>query len=172
MIMSPAARKFALTVHVTSSIGWLGAVAAFLVLAVAGVGGGSHPLVRAAYVSMAPITWVIILPLATGSLLSGIVSALGTRWGLVRYYWILVKLLATAFATFVLMIHMQPIDRLASAAASAKAWDAHLDGAQWMMVTASGVAALVLIGLTVLSIYKPQGLTPYGARKLRELSRA
>ena len=35
--MTPGLRKFALTTHVTSSVGWLGAVGAFLALAIAGV---------------------------------------------------------------------------------------------------------------------------------------
>jgi hypothetical protein len=39
MAMTPRLRKFALTAHVTSSVGWLGAVAAFLALAVAGLTG-------------------------------------------------------------------------------------------------------------------------------------
>lgn len=34
--MSPTLRKFTLTAHVTSSVGWLGAVACFLVLAAVG----------------------------------------------------------------------------------------------------------------------------------------
>ncbi len=37
MIMPPQLRKLALTVHVTASVGWLGAVAAFLALAIAGL---------------------------------------------------------------------------------------------------------------------------------------
>ncbi|MFD2615698.1 hypothetical protein [Paenibacillus gansuensis] len=36
MFLSPRHQKFALTVHITSSVGWLGAVAVFLALAVAG----------------------------------------------------------------------------------------------------------------------------------------
>ena len=34
--MSPRLRKLALTAHVTFSVGWLGAVAAFLALSIAG----------------------------------------------------------------------------------------------------------------------------------------
>jgi hypothetical protein len=35
--MTPGLRKFALTTHVTSSVGWLGAVVAFLALAIVGL---------------------------------------------------------------------------------------------------------------------------------------
>lgn len=37
MMMTPGVRKVALTTHITSSVGWLGSVSAFLALAIAGV---------------------------------------------------------------------------------------------------------------------------------------
>ena len=45
MAMTPGLRKVALTTHVTSSVGWIGAVAAFLALAIAGV-GSQDPVVE------------------------------------------------------------------------------------------------------------------------------
>jgi hypothetical protein len=62
------------------------------------------------------ITWLVVVPLALASLLTGVVSSLGTRWGLFRYYWILVKPLITPFATVVLLVHIQSIELLAGAA--------------------------------------------------------
>lgn len=50
--VTPPLRKFALTAHVISSVGWLGAVAAFLALAVAGLAGRDARLVRASYLAM------------------------------------------------------------------------------------------------------------------------
>ena len=61
--MTPGLRKFALTMHVTSSVGWLGAVGAFLCLAIAGVGSADPQLVRAAYLAMHLTTWFVIIPL-------------------------------------------------------------------------------------------------------------
>jgi hypothetical protein len=52
MTMRPRLRKFALTAHVTSSVGWLGAVAGFLALAVAGLTSQDAQMVRAAYLAM------------------------------------------------------------------------------------------------------------------------
>src|SRR5262245_15129203 len=102
MIMTPSLRKLALTAHVTSSIGWFGAVAAFLALSVVGMTSPDAHLGRAAYLAMEVITRFVIVPLAIVSLLSGIVSSLGTKWGLFRYYWVLVKLVITVFATLIL----------------------------------------------------------------------
>jgi len=46
-------------------------------------------------------TWPVIAPLAFVSLLSEVVSSLGTNWSLFRYYWVLLELLITIFATTV-----------------------------------------------------------------------
>lgn len=162
--MTPAARRVVFTAHVTSSIGWFGAVAAFLVLAIAGLSYQDLTRVRAAYLAMQWTTWFVIVPFALLSLLSGVISSLATRWGLVRCYWVLLKLLVTLFATVVLLVHTEPIDTLASVAIQATGFNSDLHGRQLMMVVASAGALAVLIVLTVLSVYKPQGITRYGAR--------
>lgn len=51
MTFSPRVGKFTLTVHVTSSVGWLGAVGAFLALAVAGLTSNSAQIVRALHLT-------------------------------------------------------------------------------------------------------------------------
>jgi hypothetical protein len=168
MIMTSGLRKFALTLHVTSSIGWFGAVAAFLALALAGMTNQDRELVRAAYLVMGLTTWYVIVPLCFASLLSGIVSSLFTKWGLFRYYWVLMKLVITSFATIVLLVHTQPIDRLSEIAAKTAVLGASLQNEQRLMVVASSAALLVLLVLTALSVYKPRGMTPYGWRKQDE----
>ncbi|MGH9905788.1 MAG: hypothetical protein ACRD8U_09435, partial [Pyrinomonadaceae bacterium] len=64
MIMTPRLRKFALTTHVASSVGWLGSVASFLALAVVGLTSKNIQTVRAAYLAMELIAWFVIIPLA------------------------------------------------------------------------------------------------------------
>src|SRR5258708_14304973 len=168
MIMLPGLRKFALTAHVTSSIGWFGAVAVFLALAIVGLTSQDAQLVRASYLVMGLTTWFVIVPLAFASLTTGVVSSLGTRWGLFRYYWVVMKLIITLVATVVLMIHTQTIDLLVVAPARSAVLGINLSGAQLNMVVASGLALIVLLVLTVLSVYKPRGMTGYGQRKQDE----
>jgi hypothetical protein len=165
MIMSPGLRKLALTAHVTTSIGWFGAVAAFLALSIVGMTSQDAQLGRAAYLSMELTTRFVIVPLAVASLLSGMVSSLGTKWGLFRYYWVLLKLLITVLATFVLFVHLQPIEHLATVAAMTAVSGAALRGSQLNMLVAATLALVVLLTLTALSVYKPRGMTPYGQRK-------
>src|SRR5262245_50856122 len=116
-MMTAGVRKLALTTHITVSVGWLGSVAAFLALAVAGVASRDAQIVRGAYVSMHVTTWFVIVPFCLASLLTGIIESVGTAWGLFRHYWVLVKLLLTLFATVILLVHTQPIDRVAELAA-------------------------------------------------------
>ena len=165
--MTPRLRKFALTAHVTSSIGWFGAVAAFLVLAVAGLTSPDPQMVRAAYLAMELTGWFVIVPFAIASLLTGVVSSLGTTWGLFRYYWVLIKLLITVVSTVVLLVHMPPISGLADVAAETTLSGADLGGLRIQVVVQAGAALLVLLVATALSVYKPRGMTRYGQRKQR-----
>jgi hypothetical protein len=88
MIMTSGLRKFVLTAHVTSSVGWLGAVVAYLALAVAALTSQDAQTVRAAWIAMELTGWFVIVPLALASVLIGVVNALGTPWGLFRHYWV------------------------------------------------------------------------------------
>ncbi len=68
MVMTPRLRKFALSAHVTASVGWLSAVAGFLALAVAGLTRQDAQMVRAAYLAMVLTGWFVIVPLSLASL--------------------------------------------------------------------------------------------------------
>jgi hypothetical protein len=168
MILSSGPRKIALTAHVVSSIGWFGAVAAFLALALVGMGSTGQELVRAAYLAMKLTAWLVIVPFAALSLGSGVVSSLLTKWGLFRHYWVLLKLVITSGATFLLLVHTQAVDQLADIAAKTVALDAYPHGIQIKMVVTSGATLVVLMMLTGLAVYKPRGMTPYGQRKQNE----
>lgn len=69
MVMAPRLRRFALTVHITSTVGWLGAIAGFLALAVAGLVSSDVQLVRSSYLAMELIGWYVLVPLSIGSLI-------------------------------------------------------------------------------------------------------
>jgi hypothetical protein len=160
--MGPRLRQFALTLHVTSSVGLHGAIAAFLALAVTGATNQDEQMVRAAYVTMQLIARFVVVPLTFASLLTGLIQSLGTPWGLFRHYWVLVKLLLTVLAAAILLLKMELINcaaRLATEAALSRA-DLREAGVQLMVHAASGL--LVLLVPVILSVYKPQGLTRYG----------
>lgn len=165
--MPPAVRKLVLTAHITTSVGWLGAVAGFLALAVAGLTSSDESTVRGAYVATDVITWAVVVPMCLASLLTGVVQSLGTPWGLFRHYWVIVKLALTVVATALLLLHTQPIDRLGDVAASTDRFGADLAGMRVQLVADSAAASVVLLGATVLAVYKPRGETRWGRRARR-----
>ena len=165
--MRPRLRKFVLTAHVISSVGWLGAVLAYLALDITAVTGRNVEIVRAAYVGMDLTIWYAIVPLALASVLIGVVNALGTPWGLFRHYWVLLKFLLTILATIVLLQEAQVVSALAEAAASVTD-PRDLPGT--LLHSIGGF--LVLLGTAVLAIFKPRGVTRYGWRKQHERSDA
>jgi hypothetical protein len=164
----PRLRKLTLTLHVTSSVGWLGAVAAFLALAVAGLSSSSPQTVRGAYLAMDVVGWCVIVPFSVASLLTGLVQSLGTVWGLLRHYWVIAKLLITVVATLLLLVHMQPVGHLADAAARAALVDGELQGMRIQLIADAAAALLVLLTAAALSVFKPRGVTRYGRRRQRE----
>lgn len=168
MTLTPSLRKFVLTAHITFTVGWLGAVAGFLALALAGLTSQEAQIVRAAYLAMELIARFVIVPLSFAPLLTGPLLSLGTPWGLFRHYWILIKLLITVLCTIIMQVHMQPIISLADAAAKTAVFSVDLHQMQIQMVVAAAAALLALLATTILAVYKPRGLTPYGWRKQQE----
>ena len=163
--MTTRLRKLVLTAHIIVSVGWFGAVAAFLALTVAGLTSRDAQMVRTAYAAMELTARWVIVPLAVASLLSGIIQSLGTPWGLFRHYWILAKLLLTTFATIILLAKMPLIGYAARRAVTTplSGPDLHMAGMQLAIHATGGLLVLLLI--TALSVYKPWGLTGYGQRK-------
>jgi hypothetical protein len=94
-------RKLVLFVHVTCSVGWLGSVLAFLALALAALTSADEVLGRGAYVAADLVLRLVIVPLALASVAGGVLSSLVSRWGLVRHYWVIAKLVLTTVATVV-----------------------------------------------------------------------
>lgn len=166
--MTPNLRKFALTAHIASSVGLSGSIAAFLALAIAALTHPDTQIVRAAYLAMDLIARFVVLPLAFASLSTGLIQSLGTPWGLFRHYWVLAKFLLTVFATVVLLAKMELIGHAARLAASATLPRADLRAVGIELAVHAAGGLLVLLVPTVLSIYKPWGLTPYGQRLQHE----
>ncbi|MDQ0255610.1 hypothetical protein J2S74_002992 [Evansella vedderi] len=123
-------------------------------------------MVRGAYLAMEPITWFALVPLSLTSLLTGLVMALGTPWGLFRHYWVIAKLLLTVLATLVLLSYTQTVNFLANAAADPNTDLSSLSSGSGLLHAGGGLVVLLLI--MTLSVYKPQGITRYGWRKQQE----
>ncbi|WEX78986.1 hypothetical protein PYH37_003958 [Sinorhizobium numidicum] len=165
MTMPPALRKFILVVHIISSVSSLGAVACFLALGLIGLGSADAQTARSPYVAMDAVARLVIVPLVFASFLTGLVQALGTTWGLFRYYWVLAKFLLTLLTAIVLLLQMDGITYVAAAAVEAALSNVDLLDLRHSLVVHAAGGLVVLLLTTVLSVYKPRGMTRYGWRK-------
>src|SRR5687768_15821910 len=115
MVMTPGLRKFMLTLHIIFAVGWLGAVAGFLVLAIAGLISDDEQMVQSVYLCIpcagifGCVTDVLLcfffslflfplfffLPLRCACLVTGPILSLGIEWCLFQYYCFLAKLFLT-----------------------------------------------------------------------------
>lgn len=162
--MSPWLRKLALAVHLTVSVGWIGAVIAYLALGMKAAIAADDLTVRSAWSAMETVGWYVIVPLALASWLTGLVMALGTRWGLLRHYWVIISLILTTVAVLVLLVHMPDVSATAAVARTAPGRElAGLGGD----LAHPGIGLILLLVVHVLNIYKPRGLTRYGQRQQR-----
>jgi hypothetical protein len=155
MMMTSRLSKFVLTSHITFSVGWIGAVAVFLALAIIGLTSQNIDLARSAYLAMEISAWFVIVPFCVTSLTTGIIQALGTKWGLFRHYWIVAKLFLTLAATILLLLHLKPISYLAGFAGTPAFSQGKETGTQIQLIADAGAAILLLLVLMTISVYKP-----------------
>jgi hypothetical protein len=162
--MGPALRKTVLTTHIVTSVGWLGATVGILALAVAGVHSADVGSLSAAYHGTELIWRFVVLPFSFAALVTGLVAALGSPWGLFKHYWVLTKFLVTAAAIALLLLHtktMLPALMAQAAEASSVTQPAGshhggMDPKTHLVVAATGTTLLLLF-TTALSVFKPWG---------------
>jgi hypothetical protein len=161
MAMTPRWRKAVLVAHISTSVGWLGTVIAYIALDVAAITSRHAETVRGAWLARDVIVWYAIVPLALASVLIGVVNALSTTWGLFRHYWVVTKLLLTLAAISILLQEAQSVSYMAKVSASGA------DPRPGSLLHSVGGLVVLLI-VTILSVFKPRGLTRYGWRKQQQ----
>ena len=161
----PARRAF-LAVHVVASAGWLGLSAGLLALGLAANTTGSAATLEAAVRSMRLFADWLLLPVALLTLVSGLVLALGTPWGLARHRWVWTKFWLTLATTTATAFALRPGVNEAVAAVSA---GGPLPGGGDVLF-GPVVSRSAYVFMTVISVLKPWGLTRRG-RRLRQAAR-
>jgi hypothetical protein len=146
---------------VAVSVGWIGVEAGLLALAVAGLTTSDPDVLRAAYVALGRLGAALILPVSAATLVTGTLLGARTKWGLVRYHWVRVKLVVTVALTAGtnLVVNRRLQD------AAARALRGQVDAGTMPHLVGPFTAGMVLlVAATVLSMYKPWGRTARGRR--------
>jgi hypothetical protein len=172
--VSPALYKLLLAAHIAVSGGWLGLVVAKVVLGLVAVTTNDRTVAGALVLAMNAVN-VAFPPLAIGTLVTGVLLSLGTKWGLLQHYWVATKLVLTVG---VIVTAVQIGGRLVEpslAAASGPAADGGtllgLASAPTLLISLSVAHLLMLAAATVISVYKPWGKTWFGRRKTARQAR-
>lgn len=168
MRLRPPLRKFVLSLHLIASVGWIGAVAAYLVFDITTISAQGAEVLRASYYAMDVLARWVIVPLALSALATGLIISLATRWGLFRHYWVLISLALTIVAVVVLLVEVGVISGNAAVATNPSTSLAELQALPSTLPHSVGGLA-VLVVIHVLNVYKPKGLTRHGWRKQRDM---
>jgi hypothetical protein len=158
----PQVRKAALTVHLVCSVGWIGAALAYLALGLAATVSVDAGTIRAVWVALEIVGWAVVVPFAVAALLTGVVVALASPWGLLQHWWVLISLVLTTFAAAVTVLHMPTVSATAHRAAIAGPDELASLGGD-LFHPSAGLALLLVI--TVLNVYKPRGRIRPRARR-------
>ncbi|TCP52943.1 hypothetical protein EV191_1054 [Tamaricihabitans halophyticus] len=142
--------------HVLLSVGWVGLSATSLVLAVVTFGQSNTAIRRGVFEFVELLSVVLGRPAAIGALVTGLVLSFGTKWGLFRYYWVLIKfvLLIVMVAAAIVLTPGFVADGIAHAG---QPGSAELATAQWGIVLLPIGHLVGLVVSTLLSVYKPGG---------------
>lgn len=150
-------RKALLLVHIAASGAWLGidVVLGVLVLAVAVPGDPQGAAVALAAIDMFAVWPMVAMGLV--SLASGVVLGLGSKYGLVRFWWVALKLVLNVVLVSLVLVALRPgVVELAEQARGALATGTAppSPGDLIFPPVVSTTALLVAMGL---SVFKPWG---------------
>lgn len=167
MRLSPPRRKLTLLAHIVSAASWIGVDLALLVLAITGLTSNDPRQVASSYVAMNTSGVVLLVPLGLLTLASGLVLGWGGRWGILRYRWVVMKLVITVVLTTLVVVLLRP--RLADAAPESAAADSslaeRLGSISVDLVFPPAVSITAFLLATVLAVYKPWGMTARARRR-------
>lgn len=154
MPLSRPVRRWTLVLHVVVSVGWLGVDLTVLTLGATALVTGDDAMRHAAYVAMDLVGGTLLVPIALLALTTGLLLSLGTRWGLVRHWWVLVKFgITTVAATLTIFLLRPGLDEAARTGLD------ELVQERVNLVIAPTVALTLYTTATVLSVLKPWGRT-------------
>lgn len=161
-------RKALLAAHVISSASWVGIAMVIVAMSLVAMTTSDVGTALVTYELMATFD-ITLLPWANfAATLTGIALGLTTKWGLIRYYWVAIKLaisLAILFTAFG-FVHdslesvIEEVEHLAATGAPMT----QLGDLTNVVLAGFAVPLLSLVAAMLLSMYKPGGRTSRGQR--------
>jgi uncharacterized membrane protein len=162
------ARHTLLVLHYVSSVGWLGVGCCQLTLNLVALATGDPALRHAAHEIAHVLDISVLTLLALTSATTGILLAVRQKWGLVRYWWVAVKLVVTVVLLVYTPVWMGGWIRQAiEATAHGPGGAGYATVRDELMVSSVGIVTTLVL-VTVISVVKPWGRTPRGRRTTQQ----
>jgi hypothetical protein len=163
--LAPRARKAVLTVHIVSAGAWVGIDVLVAVLAGVALGDGSADTSGLALRALAEFVVTPMLVSALVCLGSGLLLGLATKWGLVRYWWVAVKLVMNLVLCTLILVALRPgMADVGRAGAAIEAGQVPVTDISFLAYPPT-VSLTALAVATLLSVYKPWGRVGRRARR-------
>lgn len=167
-VLTGRARRLVLLAHVIAALSWLGVDVAIGVLAVTGFTSDDPSRIAASYAALDIFAVPLLLVFGLTTLGLGLLLGIGSRWGVIRYWWVATKLVINLVLSGLVLVLLQP--RLAEVADEVTRIDAtltdRLGGIPLDLLFPAFVSGAALLTAAVLGAFKPWGRTPYGRRRM------
>lgn len=160
--MPQPVRKTVLVLHVIAAVGWLGVTIADVALGATLLTTDSPELQHAMFRALGVIADFVLIPIAWTAFLTGLLLALGTRWGLIRHKWVLTKFLLTTLVVLLTTFSLVPGLKSQRDAVENAAADQLIATDPNSMISAGIVSTTIYTICVLLSILKPWGRTRWG----------
>ena len=172
--LSRPARRAVLALHVLCGVGWMGLDLGLVLLVATGLTSDDGGTVAAAYTAARIVIPPVVPALALGMLVTGVLLGLGTRYGLVQWTWVLVKLVIGVVLSVLVLVALLPgvLGIPESLSGSATEVRDAVGGAATDLIFPPIVSFTLLGVALVLSIWKPWGRTRWGRRPTDDFARS
>ncbi|OZM83533.1 hypothetical protein [Pseudonocardia sp. MH-G8] len=153
--MRPRTRKGVLVAHIVAAGAWIGLDVMLAVLVFTPMLTSDVALAALCYQVLPLLTWPILIS-GLACLATGVVLGIGTHHGLVRYWWVVAKLVLNVVLTLLVLLLLRPgLDEAAQAGRLLAGDGAAPDPGN--LVFPPIVSGVSLVVATVLAVYKPWG---------------
>lgn len=155
--LRPRARNRWLVVHILSAGAWFGIDAVMAVLVFTAVLTDDDRLKSLSYQALDRFVVWTLLVVGLLSLASGVVLGLGTKYGLVKYWWVAIKLGLNILLAVLVLVALAP--EVSDAADRGARFDAGETASLEVgdLIFPPIVSPLALLAATLLAVYKPWG---------------
>jgi hypothetical protein len=159
--LNPTTRKWLMVLHVIVSVGWLGLNVGNLTLEITGLTTDDPTTQHAALGALYLIGGPLLIPVSLLAYISGILLGFYSKWGVVRYRWVLVKFTLTTIAVVLVPLSLLPgLSDLSQLMANTPADELADLGPMGMSMLAAGlVSTSMYVTNAILSVLKPWGRT-------------